>query len=953
MRFLYLALVLFLSLSAAVAQQNPTSCGTSDQALPKEILDKMAILPAILQQQKARTGAGEMNLCRIGVEIDYQTYLKFEKDTNLIYRQIHEDIQKASQIYEREINTRMVVTSIRIFKKQDTDPFGSTYDIFHLLGILETMAPVNQDFDKRVYLFTKNVFGAGGVANLGGKYSVSPLGNPLVIMHEFGHNFASPHTHNCNWPGGPIDFCTNAEGDCYDKALEALHDRSGTLMSYCTRQSTFHPLSQAIMRDHADLLFPKIRSTPATPALTANTQVSPGDFLFWPPSPTALSYEVTYAANAEFSNAKTVSVPFNGFQIAGVNSANTLFVKIRAVNTFGASSWSQPVTVRTGSDKLPPPEINMQATPPIFQMGTVVKLSYATVPGATSYEIEIGNPVDASFENPYIKIVSNTSEAQYTANLPSMLKWRVRAVNGQGQSKWSEPGFFSVNPSQAFPLSIPFYQNAPRTFPFSYNAPPSRVKVKVSVADNRDFSNTVFMKEYSHVGPVTDVVSNLPANTNLFFRLEEWNEDDTYYPKAKTKDYIFSFSTTDISLPAGLSFLSPLGPDVFNHAYPKIALTSKNVWLASLTKGFVRLNQKDLTYQVFNRTNTNGLLGYMDLPAPFQVDDSLNIEFMSFRTVSSFVRAKFRDDKPSNPTPLSPLNFNRGIAGYNPSHRLYWSNSAVYKEGNDNPAPLKSYPEDWFIRKVIVMAGKVWILAANYKRQGEITVIDLVSGSEIERINSSTHPELLPGMDSFALSPDGKIMALQYDANAMGNRVALWDKQKWTVLDGRGPLVSSGAIKSITSSPSGEFYTLVSGLQTRILKYNGSKWEKTGEDIPLTEFATSMEVDGSDNIWLTGSYGLAKLAQILPEPITGITEPSLPKVSVYPNPSSDRIFIQYAGQNSNPATYHISDVRGNILISKPIREQLTEWDISKLNVGMYVLWTVHNGHKRSWKIVKD
>ncbi|MDR6807628.1 hypothetical protein J2Y45_004828 [Dyadobacter sp. BE34] len=953
MRFLYLPLILFLSLSTVFAQQKPVVCGTSDDALPKVILDKMAMLPTILQEQQARTGAGEMNVCRIAVEIDYQTYVQFEKDTNLIYRQVHEDIQKVSEVYEREINTRMVVTGIRIFKNPDTDPFGSTYDIFQIIGILEAMAPVNPDFDKKAYLFTKTLIGAGGVANLNGKASVSPLGNPQVAMHEFGHNFASLHTHNCNWPGGPIDFCVNAEGDCYDKALETLQDRSGTLMSYCTKQSTFHPLCQAIMRDHADQLFSKIRSIPATPALSANAQVAPGDFLFWQPSPTALSYEVTYAPSADFSNSKTASVAFNGFQVRGVGVANTLFVKIRAVNTFGASSWSQPVTVSTGSGKLPPPEINVPATPPIFPMGTVVKLSYAAVPGATSYEIQIGNPTDASFENPYLKIVSTTSEAQYTANLPTMLKWRVRAVNAQGQSKWSESGFFSVNPSRTFPLSIPFYQNAPTTFPFAYSPPSSRVKVRVSIADNHDFSDAVFMKEYDHIGPVTDVVSNLPPNTNLFFKLEEWNESDNGYPKTKTIDYTFSFSTANTTLPAGLTFLSPLAPDVFNYAYPKIALTSKNVWMASRTKGFVRVDQKDFRYQAFNRGNTDGLLGSMDLPAPFQVDDSLNIEFTSFRNISSFVRTKFRDDEPSNPTPLSPLNFTGGIAGYNPSHRLYWSNSVVYKEINNTLAPLKSFPGDWFIRKVVVMSGKAWILAANYKGQAEITVIDPVSGSDIERINSSTHPELLLGMDSFALSPDGKIMILQYDPIAMGNRVSLWDKQKWTVLDGRDPLVSGGAIRSIASSPSGELYTMVWGLQTRILKYNGSEWEKTGEDIPLLEFATSMDIDASDNIWLTGIYGLAKLAQIVPEPITGIAEPSLPKVSVYPNPSSDRILIQYAEHNSKPDSYHIADIRGNILASKQVREKLTEWDISNLGAGIYVLWTVHNGHKRSWKIVKD
>jgi hypothetical protein len=55
-----------------------------------------------------------------------------------------------------------------------------------------------------------------------------------TIAHELGHNFSSPHTHNCNWevaPGefGQIDSCWNAEGNCQPD----IRGRVGTIMSYC------------------------------------------------------------------------------------------------------------------------------------------------------------------------------------------------------------------------------------------------------------------------------------------------------------------------------------------------------------------------------------------------------------------------------------------------------------------------------------------------------------------------------------------------------------------------------------------------------------------------------------------------------------------------------------------------------------------------------------------------
>lgn len=55
-----------------------------------------------------------------------------------------------------------------------------------------------------------------------------------TIAHELGHNFSSPHTHNCGWevePGvfGQIDSCWNAEGGCQP----TIKGRVGTIMSYC------------------------------------------------------------------------------------------------------------------------------------------------------------------------------------------------------------------------------------------------------------------------------------------------------------------------------------------------------------------------------------------------------------------------------------------------------------------------------------------------------------------------------------------------------------------------------------------------------------------------------------------------------------------------------------------------------------------------------------------------
>jgi gliding motility-associated-like protein len=53
-----------------------------------------------------------------------------------------------------------------------------------------------------------------------------------VITHETGHNIGSSHTHNCNWPGGPIDNCAAVDaGPCSPGPTPP--PGGGTIMSYC------------------------------------------------------------------------------------------------------------------------------------------------------------------------------------------------------------------------------------------------------------------------------------------------------------------------------------------------------------------------------------------------------------------------------------------------------------------------------------------------------------------------------------------------------------------------------------------------------------------------------------------------------------------------------------------------------------------------------------------------
>jgi len=203
--------------------------------------------PPIAAAPAPSVAAAGMRVAQLAIETDRELRQKFPSDqATLDY--LGELLAAASAIYERDVSVRLTFSYIRLWGGADpwaaTDPSGALDEVrAYWLKPSNNMATIAGPRDLVHFLSGKTV--QGGVAYLnalcsqtygfgvsqvrGGFDLASPsnIWDVMVLTHEVGHNFGSPHTH-CYQP--PLDRCYNAEPGCYGGAVVSSR---GTIMSYC------------------------------------------------------------------------------------------------------------------------------------------------------------------------------------------------------------------------------------------------------------------------------------------------------------------------------------------------------------------------------------------------------------------------------------------------------------------------------------------------------------------------------------------------------------------------------------------------------------------------------------------------------------------------------------------------------------------------------------------------
>lgn len=161
---------------------------------------------------------------------------------------INSVFSKVATLYSNE-GLSVVISEIKVWNT--TDPYVGYTSTGNVLSAFRST--IGTSFNGRLAHFLSGRSLGGGVAYIDvlcaksyghGVSANLSTNNPNlptyswnveVITHELGHNFGSPHTQSCSWPGGALDNCYATEEGCPPGPAPT---NGGTIMSYCHLTST-------------------------------------------------------------------------------------------------------------------------------------------------------------------------------------------------------------------------------------------------------------------------------------------------------------------------------------------------------------------------------------------------------------------------------------------------------------------------------------------------------------------------------------------------------------------------------------------------------------------------------------------------------------------------------------------------------------------------------------------
>lgn len=317
-------------------EQSSWACGQS--GAPLDFMQEMQEMSDRLSQETAPIGSvtaeaiTTLHTATIAVDTDNELLsIKFANNTTTATNYIASLIASMTVIYERDALIRLLQGQTVLRPSTTADPYNQATSGNASSAKLQEFSNVwNTTYASvpralAMMLSGKQPGGgASGIAwltSLCSKYygtsfsqvyttgTTPSSGDILVVAHELGHNFGSPHTHCYSTP---IDNCYNAESGCFAgtkscpaaQTINGVTSVTGTLMSYChlsglsgcSSKTVFHP------RTISEKLGPAIQNAVNSCIFPASTQL---------PAPTISTISPKSGTTA---GGTTVTITGTGFQ---------------------------------------------------------------------------------------------------------------------------------------------------------------------------------------------------------------------------------------------------------------------------------------------------------------------------------------------------------------------------------------------------------------------------------------------------------------------------------------------------------------------------------------------------------------------------------------------------------------------------------------------------------------
>lgn len=427
------------------AQTGGSQCGTLDSTVAHYLINysKKADL------SKARVTTGEKLEYRLALDINYATYLLYDGDKEWIKRVAYKFIDDASRIFEREINVKLTVTSILIWDKPEPYQLIGDYDYFNNVNNYWIQNRTDE-YDALVGLSVRYGWFYGGYRMCTSNFPEpnNQVLAPDLLCHELGHTLGSPHTHNCSWPGGPIDYCEALEG-CGSTNYREYG--VGSLMSYCRSILSFHPLCRNLMRDYADgkvnasFKLNALDKTPASsgPPILRNstTQATSNTPEFEWSAPKSVEYfRFQISRNTAFTDPiEDTLITQSYFRSSGLGEGS-YYARYSSSNSTGNAEWSSSLSFSV-------PAFTEASSAPILlnailHNDATVAGYFKKYPETNSYQVEIVNEYNNSQR--FVHQLSMSGESLQSFSIPLLIdpmgrfSVRIRVGKDQRWSKWSD-----------------------------------------------------------------------------------------------------------------------------------------------------------------------------------------------------------------------------------------------------------------------------------------------------------------------------------------------------------------------------------------------------------------------------------------------------------------------------------------------------------------------------------